>query len=132
MNIIQGCVRYPPAPGGAETVVKVYSEGLLAKGHKVEVITTDLYTETPFVKKKMPSKVGGVPVTRHSAFTVSGEAHYVLAPGMVKSFLSKEADIIHTHSYGYFQNHAAWIREKLQSTPWVITPHFPTSPWENG
>ena len=124
MNIIQGCVRYPPAPGGAETVVKAYSEGLLAKGHKVEVITTDLYTETPFVKKKMPSKVGGVPVTRHSAFTVSGEAHYVLAPGMVKSFLSKEADIIHTHSYGYFQNHAGWIREKLQSTPWVITPHF--------
>ena len=124
MNIIQGCVRYPPAPGGAETVVKAYSEGLLAKGHKVEVVTTDLYTETPFVKKKMPSEVGGVPVSRHSAFTVSGEAHYVLAPGMVKSFLSKKADIIHTHSYGYFQNHAGWIREKLQSTPWVITPHF--------
>jgi len=124
MNIIQGCVRYPPAPGGAETVVKAYSEGLLAKGHKVEVVTTDLYTETPFVKKKMPSEVGGVPVSRHSAFTVSGEAHYVLAPGMVKSFLSKKADIIHTHSYGYFQNHAGWIREKLQSTPWVVTPHF--------
>ena len=124
MNIIQGCVRYPPAPGGAETVVKAYSEGLLAKGHKVEVITTDLYTETPFVKKKMPSEVGGVPVSRHSAFSVSGEAHYVLAPGMVTSFLSKKADIIHTHSYGYFQNHAAWIKEKFQSTPWVITPHF--------
>jgi glycosyltransferase involved in cell wall biosynthesis len=124
MDIIQGCVRYPPAPGGAETVVKAYSEGLLAKGHKVEVITTDLYTETPFVKKKMPSEVGGVPVSRHSAFSVSGEAHYVLAPGMVTSFLSKKADIIHTHSYGYFQNHAAWIKEKFQSTPWVITPHF--------
>jgi glycosyltransferase involved in cell wall biosynthesis len=124
MNIIQGCVRYPPAPGGAETVVKAYSEGLLAKGHKVEVITTDLYTETPFVKKKMPSEVGGVSVSRHSAFSVSGEAHYVLAPGMVTSFLSKKADIIHTHSYGYFQNHAAWIKEKFQSTPWVITPHF--------
>ena len=124
MNIIQGCVRYPPAPGGAETVVRAYSEGLLAKGHKVEVITTDLYTETPFVKKKMPTKVSGVPVSRHSAFTISGEAHYVLAPGMVTSFLTKKADIIHTHSYGYFQNHAAWIKEKFQSTPWVITPHF--------
>ena len=124
MNILQGCVRYPPAPGGAETVVKAYSEGLTVKGHNVEVITTDLYTETPFVKKKMPSEVSGVPVSRHSAFTISGEAHYVLAPGMIKSFLSKKADIIHTHSYGYFQNHAGWIREKLQSTPWVITPHF--------
>ena len=124
MNILQGCVRYPPAPGGAETVVKAYSEGLSDKGHNVEVITTDLYTETPFVKKDMPSVVSGIPVSRHSAFTISGEAHYVLAPGMIKSFLSKKADIIHTHSYGYFQNHAGWIREKLQSTPWVITPHF--------
>ena len=124
MKILQGCVRYPPAPGGAETVVKAYSEGLRDLGHDVEVITTDLYTETPFVKKEMPSEVNGINVTRHKAYTVSGEAHYVLAPGMVQSFLSKKADIIHTHSYGYFQNHAGWIRERIQSTPWVITPHF--------
>ncbi|MEC7350024.1 MAG: glycosyltransferase family 4 protein [Candidatus Thermoplasmatota archaeon] len=124
MKILQGCVRYPPAPGGAETVVKAYSEGLRDIGHDVEVVTTDLYTETPFVKKKMPSVVNGINVTRHKAYTVSGEAHYVLAPGMVQSFLSKSADIIHTHSYGYFQNHAGWIRERFQSTPWVITPHF--------
>ena len=124
MNIIQGCVRYPPAPGGAETVVRAYSEGLLSKGHNVEVITTDLYTETPFVKKDMPTEVSGVPVSRHSAYSISGEAHYVLAPGMITSFLKKKADIIHTHSYGYFQNHAAWIKERFQSTPWVITPHF--------
>jgi len=124
MNILQGCVRYPPAPGGAETVVKAYSEGLRDLGHNVEVITTDLYTETPFVKKEMPKQVNGINVTRHKAFTISGEAHYVLAPGMVQSFLSKKADVIHTHSYGYFQNHAGWIRERFQSTPWVITPHF--------
>ena len=124
VNIIQGCVRYPPAPGGAETVVRAYSEGLQSKGHNVEVITTDLYTETPFVKKDMPTKVSGISVSRHSAYSISGEAHYVLAPGMVTSFLNKKADIIHTHSYGYFQNHAAWIKERLQSTPWVITPHF--------
>ena len=124
MKILQGCVRYPPAPGGAETVVKAYSEGLRDLGHDVEVITTDLYTETPFIKKEMPSEVNGINVTRHKAYTVSGEAHYVLAPGMVQSFLSKKADIIHTHSYGYFQNHAGWIRERFQSTPWVITPHF--------
>ena len=124
MKILQGCVRYPPAPGGAETVVKAYSEGLRDLGHDVKVITTDLYTETPFVKREMPSEVNGINVTRHKAYTVSGEAHYVLAPGMVQSFLSKKADIIHTHSYGYFQNHAGWIRERFQSTPWVITPHF--------
>ena len=124
MKILQGCVRYPPAPGGAETVVKAYSEGLRNLGYDVEVITTDLYTETPFIKREMPAVVNGINVTRHRAYTVSGEAHYVFAPGMIQSFLTKEADIIHTHSYGYFQNHAGWIREKFQSTPWVITPHF--------
>ena len=124
MKILQGCVRYPPAPGGAETVVKAYSEGLRNLGHDVEVITTDLYTETPFIKREMPAVVNGINVTRHRAYSVSGEAHYVFAPGMIQSFLTKEADIIHTHSYGYFQNHAGWIREKFQSTPWVITPHF--------
>ena len=45
-------------------------------------------------------------------------------PGYGIDYWPKKADIIHTHSYGYFQNHAGWIREKLQSTPWVITPHF--------
>ena len=124
MKILQGCVRYPPAPGGAETVVKAYSEGLRNLGYDVEVITTDLYTETPFIKREMPAVVNGINVTRHRAYTVSGEAHYIFAPGMIQSFLTKEADIIHTHSYGYFQNHAGWIREKFQSTPWVITPHF--------
>ena len=41
-----------------------------------------------------------------------------------REYEDKKADVIHTHSYGYFQNHAAWIKEKFQSTPWVITPHF--------
>ena len=85
MKILQGCVRYPPAPGGAETVVKAYSEGLRDLGHDVEVVTTDLYTENR-LSKKMPSVVNGINVTRHKAYTVSGEAHYVLAPGMVQSF----------------------------------------------
>ena len=39
MKILQGCVRYPPAPGGAETVVKAYSEGLRDLGHDVEAVS---------------------------------------------------------------------------------------------
>jgi len=50
---------------------------------------------------------------------------------MLSDFLRAEADIIHTHSYGYFQNHAGWLRRRLQGTPWIVTPHFhpPWSMW---
>ena len=124
MRVLQGCVRYPPAPGGAETHVAALAEGLQQRGHDVAVHTTDLWSETPFTRREMPSQVNGVPVTRHRARSPGGEAHYVLAPGMVSAFLAAETDIVHTHSYGYFQNSTALLRRRLRETPWVITPHF--------
>jgi len=124
MRVLQGCVRYPPAPGGAETHVAALAEGLQQRGHDVAVHTTDLWSETPFTRRVMPSQVNGVPVTRHRARSPGGEAHYVLAPGMVSAFLAAETDIVHTHSYGYFQNSTALLRRRLRETPWVITPHF--------
>lgn len=131
MRVLQGCVRYPPAPGGAESHVAAVAEGLTQRGHAVEVHTTNLVTETPFVRRHLPSRVRDVPVVRHRAWSPSGEAHYVFAPGMLSGFLQTGADVIHTHSYGYFQNHAGWLRRRLQGTPWVVTPHFhpPWSMW---
>ena len=48
----------------------------------------------------------------------------MLPPGMLPGLLREPADIVHTHSYGYFQNSVAWLRRQLQVTPWVLTPHF--------
>ena len=117
-------MRYPPAPGGAETNVAALATGLRQRGHAVVVHTSDLWSETPFRRARLPGCVAGVPVRRHAAFSPGGEAHYVLPPGMLPGLLREPADIMHTHSYGYFQNSVAWLRRQLQATPWVVTPHF--------
>ena len=117
-------MRYPPAPGGAETNVAALATGLRERGHEVVVHTSDLWSETPFRRARLPRRVAGVPIRRHTAFSPGGEAHYVLPPGMLPGLLREPADIVHTHSYGYFQNSVAWLRRQLQVTPWVLTPHF--------
>ena len=81
MRILQLCVRFPPAPGGAETHVHSISKELVKRGHDVTVFTSDLYTETPFVRlTEVPDTTDGVRVKRFRAHTMGGEMHYVLVP----------------------------------------------------
>jgi len=124
-RIIQTCIRYPPAPGGAETHVQAVSEGLVARGWGVEIFTSDLYKEIPFQRMVRPEPhVNGIPVKRFRSFSPGGELHYVLMPPMLRGFLKEGADLIHGHSYGYFQNNAAAFMKKLKRVPFVLTPHF--------
>ncbi|MHB8584906.1 MAG: glycosyltransferase family 4 protein [Thermoplasmatota archaeon] len=127
MRIILACIRYPPAPGGAEAHVAALAEGLLKRGHEVEVFTTDLKTEVPFVREPgLPSVVNGVPVRRFPAMTLGGEAHYVFADGIGTALLreGRRADIIHAHSYGYVHTLLAPFAARLAGVPFILTPHF--------
>jgi glycosyltransferase involved in cell wall biosynthesis len=94
-------------------------------GHDVEVFTSDLYSETPFVRmEKWDREVEGVPVRRFKAYTPGGEAHYLLYPSMKRAVMTARADVFHAHSYGYFQtNLLPWLR-KLRGAPTVLTAHF--------
>jgi glycosyltransferase involved in cell wall biosynthesis len=107
--------------------VAALSEGLLKRGHDVEVFTTDLKTEIPFVRDPtLPGEVNGVRVRRLRATTIGGEAHYVFAPGMRRAVFNaaRDADIIHAHSYGYIQTLLAPLAARLTDVPFVLTPHF--------
>jgi len=120
-----GAIRYPPAPGGAETHVHEVSKELVSRGHEVQVVTSDLLKETPFTKLdgKYPV-VDGIPVKRYCAWSPGGEYHYVIFPGVSLPMLTEKVDIFHMHSYGYFHvNKAAFIK-KIRRIPLVITPHF--------
>ena len=124
-RIIQACIRYPPAPGGAETHVQAVSEGLSGRGWDVAVFTSDLYKEIPFQRMITAApRVNHIPVQRFRSFSPGGEFHYVLMPTMLTGLLKAEVDLIHGHSYGYFQNNAAAFVKKLRQTPFVLTPHF--------
>ena len=125
MRILMGAIRYPPAPGGAETHVHEVSKQLVTRGHDVQVITSDLYKETPFTRldEKHPL-VEGIPIKRYHSWSPGGEFHYVLFPGVLWPLITQHADIIHVHSYGYFQVNAAAFVKKIRKIPLVITPHF--------
>lgn len=125
MRILMGAIRYPPAPGGAETHVHEVSKQLLARGHHVRVVTSDLYKETPFTRLAGSYPlVEGIPVGRYRAWSPGGEYHYVLFPGVVRPMLTERADIVHVHSYGYFHVNAAAFLKRIRDIPLVVTPHF--------
>jgi glycosyltransferase involved in cell wall biosynthesis len=132
MNILQLCIRFPPGPGGAENHVYNISKELIKRGNDVQVLTSDLYTEVPFVRlEKQVSNYNGVPVRRFRSYSLKGEMHYVFITSMLRALLREKPDIIHTHSYGYFQTNLAALIKWMKKTPLIITPHFhpPWSMW---
>ncbi|MFQ5909463.1 MAG: glycosyltransferase family 4 protein, partial [Thermoplasmata archaeon] len=125
MKILQLCVRFPPAPGGAETHVYSISKELIRRGHEVTVFTSDLYTETPFVRlSKASNAMDGIPVKRFRAHSLGGEMHYVFMPSILWNSLKEDVDVVHAHSYGYFHVNAAFLLKRLRGVPFVLTPHF--------
>jgi glycosyltransferase involved in cell wall biosynthesis len=125
MKILQLCVRFPPAPGGAEDHVFHISSELKKRGHDVKVFTSDLYTEVPFKRIEDPNpNHKGIPVIRFKAYSFKGEMHYVFIPKMTKALLKEPTDIIHTHSYGYFQSTIGAFAKIVTDKPLIITPHF--------
>lgn len=129
MKVLMTCIRFPPAPGGAETHVLEISKRLAAKGHGIEVLTSDLYREIPF-DRMMPGQEGyssyqGLAVRRYCGYSLRGEVHYVLMPGMVWPFLAYGCDIVHAHSYGYFQVNLAALKRSLSAkASFVLTSHY--------
>lgn len=127
MRVLEACVRYPPAPGGAEAHVARVVEGLRARGHDVTVLTTDLFKEVPFERRAFAPQTG---VRRFPAHTFGGEAHYVWSPRQYAALVRevRRHDVVHAHSYGYGHTVAALAAARLAGVPFVFTPHY-HPPW---
>ncbi len=127
MKVLMTGIRFPPAPGGAETHMLEISKRL-AKQHDVRIFTSDLYREIPFRRMSSTdqgySSYMGLPIRRFKGYTLGGDAHYVFMPGMVLPMLKYRADIVHAHSYGYFQVNLAAFKRALQNSAFIITPHY--------
>ena len=95
MNIIQVCPRYYPDIGGVEKIVQEISEGLVERGHHVEVVTTD---PTGILLKH--ENINGVVVIRFRSFA-PGDAYY-FSPKMYSYLKSVTCDLIHAHNYHAF------------------------------
>jgi glycosyltransferase involved in cell wall biosynthesis len=135
LKVLQLCTRFPPGTGGVETHVHAISTELRVRGHEVSVYTSDLLTETPFKRidpgHEQYASVDGIPVRRFRARALSGDAQYSFMPAMVRAVLASKADIVHAHSYGFFQTHLAMAARHMGRTRFVFTPHFHPE-WASG
>ena len=124
MKVSMLCMRFPPAPGGTENHVLELGRELVRRGHEVNVFTSDMYCDTPLVKRRAyPSMFAGG-VKRFTAYTLPGEADYPFYPGLGLPVLGDESDVVHSHGYGAFHTLLHPLVGKLRGRKLVFTLHF--------
>ena len=128
MKVAQISTRFPPGPGGVERHVEEVARRLSARGHAVEVFTSDLNREFPM--ERLPP---GVPrdertawgtVHRLPVWSMPGELHYPFFRGLERALAASRPDLVHVHTFG--TNHVAVARRyhRRTGTPFVLTAHF--------
>jgi glycosyltransferase involved in cell wall biosynthesis len=126
MRVLEVTHRYPPALGGVERQVQGLASGLVARGHVVEVVTTDLARDRPFTRLPKGGAADDVPVRRHRVFRTIPAPHGLglVAPGMAIDVLRSPADVVHAHAFGMAPTWIAAAARRLHETPLVIETHF--------
>ncbi len=128
MKVAQLSTRYPPGPGGVERHVAEVATRLGARGHSVEVYTSDLYREFP-----MQRLAPAVPREEHPPFgsvhrlpvwSLPWELHYPFFRGMESALVRDRPDVVHAHTYGTHQVAVARRYRARSGTPFVLTAHF--------
>ncbi len=125
MKILLLTQRFPPALGGVETHVWHLAEALTKRGDEVEVLTTDLRTDTPLERLGDDDGEFPYPVHRVRAIKAAVLPHALgnVSPSMIYRVLSGRWDVVHGHAYGYFPTFAASLGGLLDRSALVITPH---------
>ena len=113
MKILFVCENYHPHYGGAEVLFKNLAEGLVKKGHRVAVITTQL----PETRKY--EEINGVKVHRINCFNNRYLFSFLSIPKVLK--LARKADLIQTTTFNGAP--PAWLGAKLTKKPVALTVH---------
>lgn len=125
MHIVEVTQRYPPALGGVEIHVEAIAQALVGRGHRVEIVTTDLVRDSPFARGVGPWPPSPFPVRRHRSFRFLPAPHGlgIAAPGMAWDLWATDADVVHAHAFGMAPTWFASVARRLGSRPLVIEPH---------
>ncbi|MCL5411603.1 MAG: glycosyltransferase family 4 protein [Patescibacteria group bacterium] len=128
MKIAQISYLYYPSIGGVESHVKNLSEQLVARGHRVEVFTSDF--DSLQLKKRIIVKeenVNGVVMHRFPGKQIRGKNFFAqkLSFGPIKKvLLSGDFDVIHCHSIPSDHFRQAFEVAKSSNKKIFVTPHF--------
>lgn len=129
MKVAQLATRYPPAPGGVEQHVAEIAPRLFARGHTVNVYTSDLYREFPAMQRLGPQvpreeRTPFGAVHRLPVWSFPGELHYTFFRGLTDALARDRPEVVHAHTYGTNQVAAAHHHRRRFGTPFVLTAHF--------
>ncbi len=113
MKILFVIENYLPHIGGAEIVFKTLAEGLVKKGHSVDLITHRLKNTPAF------EVISGVRVHRISCLQSRYLFTFLSVPKVIR--LARKADIIQTTTFNGAP--AAWLGGKLTGKKVVLTIH---------
>jgi glycogen synthase len=128
VKLAQLSTRFPPAPGGVERHVLEISRRLVARGHAVTALSSDLYREFPMQRfgAEVPrdDRVDGIRVRRLPVWSLPGDLHYPFFRGLGRALREEAPHVVHVHTYG--TNHAAVARRLYRSrgTPYVLSAHY--------
>ena len=128
MKVAQLLTRYPPGLGGVERHVAEITPRLARHGHRVEVFTTDLYSEFPVVR--FPASVPREEATSFGAvhrlrvWSLPWDFHYPFFRGLDRALDRYRPDLLHVHTYGTDQVAVARRYRRRRGAPFVLTAHF--------
>jgi glycosyltransferase involved in cell wall biosynthesis len=128
VKVAQLLTRYPPGLGGVERHVAEIAPRLAARGHRVEVFTTDLYSEFPVVRfdarvpREETTSFGAV--HRLRVWSLPWDFHYPFFRGLGRAISRYRPDVVHAHTYGTDQVAVARRYLDRTGTPFVLTAHF--------
>ena len=132
MKVAQLATRYPPGPGGVERHVAELSAHLGARGHRVDVYTSELYREFPWqrldatVPREEAQSFGEV--HRLRVWSLPGAAHYTFFRDLLPALERAQPEVVHAHTYGTHQVTVAARLHRRAGTPFVVTAHY-HPPW---
>jgi len=129
VKVAQLATRYPPGPGGVEQHVAELAPRLHARGHAVDVYTSDLYREFPAMERLAPTvpreeRTAWGAVHRLPVWSFPGELHYTFFRGLPQALARDRPDVVHAHTYGTNQVAAAARHRRRFGTPFILTAHF--------
>jgi glycosyltransferase involved in cell wall biosynthesis len=128
VKVAQVSTRFPPGPGGVERHVAELAPRLAARGHSVDVYTSDLYREFPW--ERLPPTVPREEVRpfgrvhRLPVNSLPGPLHYPFFRHLGAAFARDRPDLLHVHTFGTHQVAVARRYGRRSGTPFILTAHF--------
>ena len=108
--------RYFPFMGGIESHIHEVGRRLVARGHRVGILTADPSGVLP-----TEENVEGIDIVRVS--TLLPKSDFCLAPGLATRMVSGSWDVVHIQGYHTFSAPLGMLAAILKGIPFVLTFH---------